>query len=140
MRPLATYEEVMFTKTTQHIKVTVTPNYLEQQSTPTDGQYVWSYTVQIENYGTQTVQLINRYWRITDGNGHIQEVRGPGVVGEQPILRPGEAFKYTSGTSLGTSSGIMQGNYEMVNDAGERFEIVIPVFSLDSPYQLARPN
>lgn len=130
----------MYTKTTNAIKVTVIPAYLEQHSEPEENRYVWAYTVQLENHGEQQVQLINRYWHITDGLGRAQEVRGPGVVGEQPFLKPGEIFQYTSGTSLETPSGIMAGSYEMVGANGERFNIAIPAFSLDSPFQISRPN
>jgi ApaG protein len=96
--------------------------------------------VRIDNGGAETVQLRNRYWRITDSLGRIQEVRGPGVVGEQPILHPGESFEYTSGTPLKTPSGIMVGTYQMEAQGGERFDIAIPAFSLDSPHQAIRLN
>lgn len=130
----------MYTKTTRHIKITVVPVYLAEQSDPVENHYVWAYTIQLENTGEETAQLINRYWHITDAQGGIQEVRGPGVVGEQPVLRPGDAYQYTSGAALRTPSGIMAGNYEMETDTGERFLIDIPVFSLDSPDQVKRPN
>lgn len=129
----------MYTATTHEIKVTVTPHYLEEQSDPGDHHYVWAYTIQMENMGEQTVQLLNRYWHITDANGGVQEVRGSGVVGEQPVLQPGDSYQYTSGAALRTSSGIMVGNYEMEAE-GERFTIDIPAFSLDSPDQVKRPN
>src|SRR3954452_9160019 len=130
----------MYEKTTRSIKVTVRPFYLEDQSSPTDNHYVWAYQVRIENYGGETVQLRRRYWRITDALGRIQEVRGPGVVGEQPVLAPGEAFEYTSGTPLPTPSGIMVGRYEMETKSGENFWVRIPAFSLDSPHQPVRLN
>src|SRR5262249_51501201 len=98
------------------------------------------YHVKIENMGSETVQLRSRYWRITDSKGEVHEVRGPGVVGEQPTLEPGDYFEYTSGTPLATPSGIMTGTYQMENERGEGFDIVIPPFSLDSPYQLVRLN
>lgn len=107
---------------------------------PEEEHYVWAYTIQIENTGEQTVQLLNRYWHITDGTGHVQEVRGPGVVGEQPTLKPGESYRYTSGTALHTPSGMMVGQYEMVGEDGGLFHIEIPAFSLDSTEQMARPN
>ena len=97
----------MYSETTRSIKVTVKPVYLEDQSSPTDNHYVWMYQVRIENKGRETVQLRRRHWRITDGMGRIQEVRGPGVVGEQPVLGPGDSFEYKSGTPLATPSGIM---------------------------------
>jgi ApaG protein len=125
----------MYSETTRSIKVTVQPVYLEDQSSPTDSHYVWMYQVRIENIGRETVQLRRRHWRITDGMGRLQEVRGPGVVGEQPVLAPGQAFEYKSGTPLATPSGIMVGSYEMETPGGEVFEVAIPAFSLDSPHQ-----
>lgn len=124
----------MYEKTTRQIRVTVEPTFLDDQSRPMEGHYVWAYEIQIENNGTSTVQLLNRHWRITDAKGTRQEVKGPGVVGEQPILEPGESFSYSSGTPLRTPSGIMVGTYEMVDEDGERFLIDIPAFSLDSPH------
>jgi ApaG protein len=128
----------MYTKTTRSITVTVKPFFLEEQSAPDDARFVWAYHVRIENGGSETVRLRNRYWRITDSLGRIQEVRGAGVVGEQPTLKPGEAFEYTSGTPLPTPSGIMVGAYQMENAGGEVFDIDIPAFSLDSPHQQTR--
>lgn len=127
--------EDMYTQTTRDVRITVEPYYLDDQSSPSDDHYVWAYHVKIENVGEVTVQLINRHWRITDALGRIQEVRGAGVVGEQPVLNPGESFEYTSGTPLPTPSGIMAGSYEMRTDDGERFDVVVPAFSLDSPHQ-----
>ncbi|HYD05756.1 MAG TPA: Co2+/Mg2+ efflux protein ApaG [Reyranella sp.] len=129
-----------YTETTRSIRVQVQPTYLEDQSSPEESHYVWKYHVRIDNGGEETVQLRNRYWRITDSLGRIQEVRGPGVVGEQPILHPGESFEYTSGTPLKTPSGIMVGTYQMESTGGERFDIAIPAFSLDSPHQAIRLN
>jgi ApaG protein len=125
----------MYAQETRGIRIVVRPTYLDAQSAPDEGRYVWAYQVRIENRGAETVQLLNRHWHITDAVGKVLEVRGPGVVGEQPVLKPGEVFEYTSGTPLGTPSGIMVGSYEMTTDAGERFEVAIPAFSLDSPYQ-----
>ncbi len=125
----------MYQKTTHAIQVTVKPSYLDDQSSPIDDHYVWAYQVRIENQGAETVQLLNRYWRITDENGQVHEVRGAGVVGEQPVLRPGDYFEYTSGTPLATPSGIMVGSYQMETADGESFDVAIPAFSLDSPYQ-----
>jgi len=130
----------MYTNTTKQIKITVSPAYLEEQSDPEDGHYVWAYTIRLENTGEQTVQLLNRYWHITDAQGAVQEVRGAGVVGEQPVLKAGDNYQYTSGAALHTPSGIMTGNYEMTTEGGERFLVDIPVFSLDSPDQVKRPN
>ena len=134
----------MYTKTTNHIKVTVLPHYLDQESEPDENRYFWSYTVQVENHGTETVKLVNRYWQITDGMGRSQEVRGPGVVGEQPTLKPGDAFQYTSGVPLATPSGIMVGEYEMSvesgNELGGKIQVAVPAFSLDSPFGNQKPN
>ena len=130
----------MYSAVTRAIRVDVEPIYLEEQSEPANGQFVWAYRVQIGNEGAETVQLISRYWHITDGLGRIQEVRGAGVVGEQPILNPGEAYEYTSGTPLPTPSGIMRGTYEMKTPAGDKFDIEIPAFSLDSPHQPQKLN
>lgn len=130
----------MYESTTRAIQVTVKPIFLEDQSSPEDNHFVWAYRVRIENHGSETVQLRNRHWRITDANGRLQEVRGAGVVGEQPVLRPGESFEYTSGTPLSTPSGIMVGAYEMETSGGELFDVAIPAFSLDSPHQAVRLN
>jgi ApaG protein len=130
----------MYNAVTRHISVTVTPYFIEEQSDPDDNHFVWAYQVNIENTGRETVQLVSRYWHITDAHGQVQEVRGDGVVGEQPVLRPGESFEYTSGTPLSTPSGIMVGRYQMETKAGEGFEIDIPAFSLDSPYQRTSLN
>ena len=130
----------MYEKTTRSITITVQPFYLDEQSEPDEERYVWAYKVNIENAGTETVQLLNRHWRITDKLGRLQEVQGPGVVGEQPVLNPGDSFEYTSGTPLPPPSGIMVGSYEMESSEGERFDVEIPAFSLDSPYDSASVN
>lgn len=127
-----------YAATTRQIRVTVRPTYLDDKSAPEDGHFVWAYEVTIENMGSETVQLISRHWRITDARGETHEVRGSGVIGEQPTLEPGDRFNYTSGTPLATPSGIMQGSYQMENERGEKFDIEIPAFSLDSPYQPVR--
>lgn len=123
----------MYRATTRAIQVTVTPSYDSERSAPEEAEYFWAYTIEIINLGVEVVQLRARSWRITDSNGQIQEVAGPGVVGEQPILRPGEAFEYTSGCPLRTPSGIMVGHYEMQNEKGDAFDVEIPAFSLDMP-------
>ena len=128
----------MYDETTKSIRVTVEPVYLDDQSSPSDNHYVWAYQVRIENKGDDTVQLLHRYWRITDAQGRVQEVRGAGVVGEQPTLKPGESFEYASGTPLPTPSGIMVGSYEMETAQGSRFDVAVPAFSLDSPYEDSR--
>jgi ApaG protein len=123
----------MYTATTRAISVTVKPQYLPDQSEPNKAQYVWAYQVRIENKGDIAVQLRSRHWKITDGLGRLQEVKGPGVIGKTPRLRPGEVFEYTSGSSLSTSSGFMGGTYQMVSESGENFDVEIPTFSLDTP-------
>lgn len=130
----------MYSAITRAIRVQVEPVYLDEQSEPDGGQYVWAYKVQIANEGTETVQLVSRYWQITDGMGRVQEVRGAGVVGEQPLLDPGDSYEYTSGTPLPTPSGIMRGTYQMRTPAGEKFDIEIPAFSLDSPHEARHLN
>lgn len=124
----------MYTKTTKKISITVNPYFLDEQSEPDDQHYVWAYQVTINNLSKEVVQLKNRYWKIIDGNGTRQEVKGEGVVGEQPFLNPGETFEYTSGTPLSTPSGFMEGHYEMETRSGTIFEASIPQFSLDSPF------
>jgi ApaG protein len=123
----------MYRAITRQIEVTVEPNFLAERSSAEDGRYFWSYTIAITNAGSETVQLKTRYWVITDASGRRQEVRGEGVIGEQPVLAPGERFEYTSGVPLTTASGFMTGRYQMVSESGERFEIEVPTFSLDSP-------
>ena len=118
---------------TQEIRVSVRPHYLDEQSDPDADRFMWAYQVEIINEGDNTVQLQERTWHITDGNGVIEKVHGPGVVGEQPILNPGDRFKYTSGCPLTTPSGFMVGHYTMVDDDGVRFDVDIPAFALDLP-------
>jgi ApaG protein len=128
-----------YSKTTRGVCVTVRSFYLEDQSQPDEGRYVWAYRIKIENRGREAVQLLERTWHITNARGHTQEVHGEGVVGEQPLLEPGEAFEYTSGTPLDTPSGFMTGAYHMVvASSGEGFDVAIPAFSLDSPHQSGR--
>ena len=123
----------MYRAVTRKIEVTVTPRFISERSSPGNGYYFWAYTIGIANLGSETVQLKTRHWRITDAFGRLQEVRGDGVVGEEPILKPGENFEYTSGVPLPTPSGFMTGTYGMVTAAGETFDIDIPAFSLDTP-------
>ena len=122
----------MYREVTRDIEVTVTPRFLAERSSPESAYYFWAYTINLTNLGTETVQLKSRHWRITDATGRLQEVRGAGVVGEQPVLRPGDTFEYTSGVPLPTPSGFMTGTYGMVTEDGEAFDIDIPAFSLDS--------
>lgn len=120
--------------TTRDISVKVSPAFMEDDSSPVQNYYFWAYTVEIANRGDRSVQLLSRYWKITDASGCTQEVQGPGVVGETPTLAPGESFRYTSGAPLRTPSGIMLGRYRMSAENGEMFDVTIPAFSLDSPY------
>jgi ApaG protein len=120
---------------TRGIAVSVEPSYLEANSSPGDSQYFWAYRVTIENQGRETVQLLNRHWMITNARGEFTEVKGAGVIGKQPFLKPGESYTYTNGAPLNTPSGMMGGSYQMESDRGERFDIEIPTFSLDCPDQ-----
>lgn len=123
----------MYKATTRSIEVTVEPTFMMSKSSPDDNRYFWAYAVEIANHGNEVVQLRARHWQITDANGHTEVVQGAGVVGKQPVLKPGEAFSYTSGCPLTTPSGIMVGSYQMLSERGESFSIEIPAFSLDIP-------
>ncbi len=138
MQQLAPANEGVYALTTHFITVSVEPEFLEDQSEPDEHRFVWAYHVRIQNQGTQTVQLKSRYWHIIDELGNVHEISGTGVVGEQPVLAPGDHFEYISGTPLGTPSGIMHGYYVMQSTEGERFEASIPTFSLDSPDLMRR--
>ncbi|MAZ03578.1 MAG: Co2+/Mg2+ efflux protein ApaG [Sneathiella sp.] len=129
-----------YSKITENIMVSVTPVYLAERSRPSDGLYVWAYQVRIENQGSRTVTLRNRHWRITNADGHTETVDGEGVIGEQPVLAPGDIYEYTSGTPLSTSSGIMVGTYDMESEEGKTFAVDIPAFSLDSPDSISSIN
>ncbi len=130
----------MYQEVTRGVRITVQPIYLDSQSQPERNHFVWAYYVKIANEGDETVQLLTRHWKIMDGLGRTHEVQGPGVVGEQPTLEPGEAFEYTSGTPLSTPSGIMKGTYQMQVESGELFDAEIPAFSLDCPHQPKQVN
>jgi ApaG protein len=119
---------------TRGIRIRVEPKYLDDQSSPEDSHFVWAYAVEISNDGKEPVQLKTRTWRITDGLGRTEEVRGPGVVGQTPTIPPGESFNYTSGCPLKTPQGIMVGSYQMADEGGKLFDVAIPAFSLDCPY------
>lgn len=123
----------MYSAMTRNITVTVKPFYMPDRSDPEESRYVWGYRVTIDNQSDDTVKLLSRYWHITDGTGKVEEVRGAGVVGEQPQLDPGDSYQYTSGCPLSTPSGFMVGRYTMRNAQGEQFDIEIPAFSLDLP-------
>ena len=125
---------------TRQIEVKVVPRFLSERSSPENGYYFWAYTITLTNLGVETVQLKTRHWRITDGQGRLQEGRGAGVVGEEPVRKPGENFEYTSGVPLPTASGFMTGTYGMISDAGEAFDIEIPAFSLDLPQRARTIN
>jgi len=118
---------------TNNVRVEVESQYAPERSQPFQSHWFFHYTVRISNEGDGTVQLLSRHWIITDGTGKVEEVRGPGVIGEQPVLEPGETFRYASGCPLTTPSGMMQGSYRMVTDEGASFDVEIPAFSLDSP-------
>lgn len=122
-----------YSATTHDITVNVVPRYLEDQSQPAESHFVWAYDVEIVNTSGETMQLKERSWIITDANGLVEKVHGPGVVGEQPILKTGDSFRYSSGCPLKTSSGIMVGSYQMVREDGEKIDVDIPAFSLDIP-------
>jgi len=128
----------MNSATTGGITVLVETAYIEKDSDPDNQYFVWAYRIKIENNSADTVQLISRYWMITDALGRQQEVRGAGVVGEQPVLAPGASFSYSSGTPLQTPSGFMRGTYAMRADNGREFDIEIPAFSLDCPHDEAQ--
>ena len=118
------------------VKIDIQTEYMPSQSSPREQRYAFAYTITITNQGEQPVQLLSRHWVITDGNNQVQEVRGEGVVGEQPVIEPGTSYRYTSGAVLDTAVGSMEGSYQMVNDAGEHFEAPIPPFGLTLPAAL----
>ena len=131
----------MYEALTDNILVRVEPQFLPEESHPSEGRFVWAYTVEIENRSAEEVQLRSRYWRITDANGVSQEVQGEGVVGQQPVIAPGKSFRYTSACPLGAPSGMMLGAYSMIRVAdGMQFDIAIPLFALDSPHQTQRAS
>jgi ApaG protein len=123
----------MYIAITNDIQVTALPDFLIERSDPAQERYFWAYTIEITNLGRTRVQLVSRHWVIIDANGRREEVRGPGVVGEQPVLEPGETFRYASGCPLSTPSGLMHGSYRMVTPEGASFDVEVPTFSLDSP-------
>ena len=128
-------DRILYTATTRGITVSVEPTYLDAKSSTGDSRYFWAYRVIIKNQGLEAVQLLSRHWMISNARGELTEVKGPGVVGEQPVLKPGESHEYTSGAPLNTPSGMMGGAYQMETETGERFNIEIPTFSLDRPNQ-----
>jgi ApaG protein len=126
----------MFTSeaVTRSVRVHVESEYAPERSEPGRNEWFFLYTVRISNEGAETVQLLTRHWIITDGTGHVEEVRGPGVVGKQPILKPGESFEYTSGCPLPTAFGVMEGTYQMITESGDRFDAKVAPFTLSEPY------
>ena len=130
----------MYEEITEKIKITVKPEFLDEHSDPDEKRFIWAYHVKIENFGDDTVKLVSRSWTISDSLGRVQEVRGSGVVGENPILKPGSSFEYTYGTPLNTPSGFMMGTYKMKKNNGSTFNAHIPAFSLDSPHEKGLQN
>lgn len=124
----------LYTKTTHGISITAMPRFLPDESKPEQRQFFWAYTIKIANHSATTVQLISRWWHITDGDGRSQDVRGQGVIGEQPVLKPDEEFSYTSGCPLTTPHGIMAGQFGMMDAEGRTFDVDIPAFPLHSPH------
>jgi len=125
---------------TNGVCIRVRPVFVDEQSSPEDDRFLWAYHIEIENRGRHTLQLMTRHWRITDGDGRIQHVDGAGVIGKQPVLRPGARFEYSSGCPLTTPCGMMQGAYRFEDETGASVEATIPLFALDSPYDERRPN
>ena len=131
----------MYEQETAGFVVRVEPQFLAEESAPGEGRYVWGYTIEIENRGPDAARLLSRFWRITDENGLTQEVRGPGVIGQQPLIGPGQSFRYTSAAPLAAPSGMMMGAYSMLRVSnGESFDIAVPLFALDSPHQTRMAN
>ena len=126
-------DQPVYEARTRDVVVRIICNYLPDQSDPIESHWVWAYMVEIENHGTETVHLISRHWIITDALNRVEEVQGPGVVGEQPVLGPGEAFRYSSACPLATPSGVMRGSYRVTTDGGDIFDVQCPEFSLDLP-------
>lgn len=125
----------MYEQTTKDVIVRVEPDYLDEHSSPDEHRFIWAYTIEIENQTETDLQVVERFWRIADSRGQVQEVRGDGVVGEKPVLKPGEVFRYTSGAPLTAPSGMMLGNYCVETPNGDRFDVEIPAFILDSPHE-----
>lgn len=126
----------MYRAESHGVRVSVEPRFMERESSPGQGRYFWAYSIEIVNLSSRTLQLLTRHWIITDGHGAVHEVRGEGVVGEQPVLRPGESFSYTSGCPLTTPDGTMRGSYAMQAENGDMLEVEVPLFPLDSPHVL----
>lgn len=125
----------MFEQRTGDVVVRVEPEYLAEQSSPSDGRFIWAYTVEIDNQSPDDLRVTGRYWHIADSRGQVQEVRGQGVVGEKPVVKAGEQFRYTSGAPLSAPSGMMSGTYRVEPESGDAYDVEIPVFVLDSPFE-----
>ncbi len=134
---MATYS---YSLQTEHVHISATPEYVEHESSNVEKRHVWAYHIKIQNKGAEPLQLISRYWHICDGNGMVQEVRGHGVVGLQPVIQPNEIFQYSSSVILNTPTGLMHGSYELKNPENLLIKASIPVFSLDSSDQVLMPN
>lgn len=131
----------MFEEETAGLHVRVEPEFLAEESEPEENRYIWAYTIEIENRSGEAVQLISRFWKITDENGVTQEVRGHGVVGQQPVIAPGQSFRYTSAAPLTAPSGVMLGAYSMVRlEDGQPFDVIVPAFALESPHETRLAN
>ena len=130
----------MYERRTRDVVVRVEPDFLDDQSNPSDDRFIWAYHVEIENQGGEDFQVMERFWTIADSRGQVQEVRGSGVVGEKPVVKAGETFRYTSGAPLSAPAGMMLGSYRVETPGGESFDIDIPPFTLDSPHQAQFPN
>ncbi|RKQ68992.1 ApaG protein [Litorimonas taeanensis] len=126
---------ISFEQRTKDVIVRVEPEFLAEQSSVSDSRFIWAYTVEIDNQGTKDLQVTGRFWQIADSRGQVQEVRGSGVVGEQPTIKSGEVFRYTSGAPLTAPSGMMRGTYRVEATDGESYDIDIPAFVLDSPHE-----
>lgn len=124
-----------FEQRTRDVIVRVEPEYLAEQSNPSDNRFIWAYTVEIDNQSAEDLRVTGRYWHIADSRGQVQEVRGQGVVGEKPVVKAGEQFRYTSGAPLSAPSGMMSGTYRVEPESGDAFDIEIPAFVLDSPFE-----
>lgn len=132
--------DYLYEALTHGVRIRVRPEYQAEQSSPDEGYYFWSYTIEIQNESSVAVQLKTRFWRITDSTGRTEEVRGAGVIGQTPVIEPGQSFTYTSGCPLPTPSGIMVGSYQMAGDGGRLFDVAVPAFSLDSPFTVKSVN
>lgn len=130
----------LFEQRTHDVVVRVEPEYLADQSSPSDSRFIWAYTVEIDNQSSEDLQVTGRFWQIADSRGQVQEVRGSGVVGEKPVVKAGETFRYTSGAPLTAPSGMMRGTYHVKAPGGESFDIDIPAFVLDSPHEGLQVN